>query len=205
MGENATIPPRIARQRTVASTSWFIFCIFGSFTTNLYFIPIYFQAIKGSTAEGSGIQMIPLIVSNVITIVVAGVLTAKTGHYVPFFYGCAILSSIGCGLLTTWGVNSSAGAWIGYQIIEGIGLGLALQLPPVAVQAVSVPIRHLSKLLLTNRPVGASRSRYINWDRNSLDVRVLRRSSLRQRWKQSFQQQTHHLYRESAHSWLKRT
>ena len=146
MDENATIPPRIAKQRTVAGVSWFILCIFGAFTTNIYFIPIYFQAIKGSTAEGSGIQMIPLILSNVITLLITGALIAKFKHYVPFFYACTIFTSIACGLIVTWQVDSSAGVWIGYQIIEGVGTGFALQLPSVAIQAVcaSTPL-HLGR------------------------------------------------------------
>jgi Na+/melibiose symporter-like transporter len=97
MGEAATIPPRIIRQRTVAATSWFCLCTFGSFTNNLYFIPLYFQAVKNTSAEGSGIRMIPLIVTNVVTIVVAGILSSKIGHYVPFFISCAVVSSVGCG------------------------------------------------------------------------------------------------------------
>ncbi|THC87009.1 hypothetical protein EYZ11_013546 [Aspergillus tanneri] len=39
----------------------------------------------------------------------------------PFFYNCSIITSIGYGLITTWTVGSSARAWIGYQILEGIG------------------------------------------------------------------------------------
>lgn len=136
MGEDATIPPRVGRQRSVAAISWFILCTFGSFTNNTYFVPIYFQAVKGTTAMGSGIHMIPLIVANVITLLATGFLSSKLGHYVPFFWGCSIVSSIGCGLITTWSVASPAGEWIGYQIIAGIGTGLALQLPPSAVQAV---------------------------------------------------------------------
>lgn len=88
--------------------------------------------------------MIPLIVSNVITILITGVLSAKFRHYVPFFYACSILTSIGCGLITTWQVDSPAGVWIGYQIIEGIGTGAALQLPPVVIQAVRISaLQHL--------------------------------------------------------------
>lgn len=132
MGEDATIPPRIIRQRTVAATSWFCLCTFGSFTNNLYFIPLYCQAVKNNSAEGSGIRIIPLIVTNVITIIVAGISSSKIGHYVPIFIGCAAISSVGCELITTWHVNSSASEWIGYQLIWGIDVG------PVTVQLVFI-------------------------------------------------------------------
>jgi len=94
MGENATIPPRIGRQRTVASTSWFILCTFGSFNTNIYFIPILPSCQKHERG-GFGYAYDSLIVANVITILVTGILSAKVGHYVPFFYACSIISSIG--------------------------------------------------------------------------------------------------------------
>lgn len=136
MGDNALIPPRIAKQRTIGATSWFSLFMFGGFIANTYFIPIYFQAVTGATAEASGIRMIPLVAVNVATLIAVGMVVAKTGYYVPFFIACSVVSSVGCGLITTWQVDSSAGVWAGYQIVSGVGSGLAMQLPAVAVQAV---------------------------------------------------------------------
>ena len=136
MGDNALIPGRIARSRTVVATSWFVLFMFGAFIGNTYFIPIYFQAVLGASAQDSGIRMIPLLAVNVATLIIVGVISSKTGHYVPFFPACAIVTALGCGLITTWQLDSPAGIWVGYQIILGIGIGLALQLPAVAVQAV---------------------------------------------------------------------
>ncbi|MCJ1272651.1 hypothetical protein MMC21_000437 [Puttea exsequens] len=44
--------------------------------------------------------------------------------------------SVGAGMLTTLSVKSSSAQWIGYQIIYGAGIGLGLQLPLIAAQAV---------------------------------------------------------------------
>ncbi|KAI4727454.1 hypothetical protein E4T49_04794 [Aureobasidium sp. EXF-10728] len=152
MKDNATIPPRLARQRTLASMSFFMFCLFGYFSTILYFIPIYFQAIKSASAEGSGIRMIPFIVANVIASVLAGVLVSKTAHYLPFFYASSVISSLGAGLISTFQVDTSAGKWIGYQILIGVGAGLAFQLPPSVIQLVlkanDVPVGLASNLML---------------------------------------------------------
>ena len=139
MGRDATIPPKIGGQRSVASASIFAFCNCGQFFVLIYFIPIYFQAIKGTNAEHSGIDTIPLIISNNIANILSGVLSTVFGHYVPYFYVCAIFSSIGSGLISTWQVNTSVGKWIGYQIIAGFGAGMAFQLPQVAVQPVLAP------------------------------------------------------------------
>ncbi|KAK8123851.1 hypothetical protein PG999_003769 [Apiospora kogelbergensis] len=148
MGDNALIPGRIARSRTVVATSWFVLFMFGAFIGNTYFIPIYFQAVLGASAQDSGIRMIPLLAVNVATLIIVGVISSKTGHYVPFFPACAIVTALGCGLITTWQLDSPAGIWVGYQIILGIGIGLALQLPAVAVQA-TVPGQDISMGITT--------------------------------------------------------
>lgn len=134
MGDKATIPPKVASQRTVAAASCFAFFNYAQFFIFVYFIPIYFQAIKGVDAEQSGIDTIPLIVANNVASLMSGILTTKFGTYVQYFYGCSILTSIGGGLITTWQVTSPHQKWIGYQIISGFGTGLALALPQVAVQ-----------------------------------------------------------------------
>ncbi|KAK8867281.1 Efflux pump roqT [Apiospora arundinis] len=148
MGDNALIPGRIARSRTVVATSWFVLFMFGAFIGNTYFIPIYFQAVLGVSAQDSGIRMIPLLAVNVATLIIVGVISSKTGHYVPFFPACAVVTALGCGLITTWQLDSPAGIWVGYQIILGIGIGLALQLPAVAVQA-TVPGQDISMGITT--------------------------------------------------------
>lgn len=134
MGSKATIPPGVACKRTVAATSCFAFFNYAQFFIFVYFIPIYFQAIKGVDAKQSGIDTIPLIVANNVGSLLSGILTTTFGTYIQYFYGCSILTSIGGGLITTWQVDSSSSKWIGYQVISGFGTGLALALPQVVVQ-----------------------------------------------------------------------
>jgi len=51
------------------------------------------------------------------------------------WFGAAIFT-VGAGLLQTLKVDSSAGRWIGYQILTGIGAGAGVQIPFIAVQVV---------------------------------------------------------------------
>ncbi|KAF2661948.1 MFS general substrate transporter [Lophiostoma macrostomum CBS 122681] len=136
LGENATIPPRIALQRTIWSSSIFIFCLSSSFFVLIYFLPIYFQAVKGMSALNSGIASIPLIFSNVIALIIVGVLVSKLGFYMPFVWLCVVLAPIATGLLTTLKPDSSPGRWIGYQLFYGFANGIAYALPNFAVQTV---------------------------------------------------------------------
>ncbi|KAH8698979.1 major facilitator superfamily domain-containing protein [Talaromyces proteolyticus] len=139
LGEGGTVPPRIAKQRTIFASSLFTFCLAGTFFLLSYFIPIYFQAVKGDSALKSGIDTIPVILPNVIGILFAGFGTSKIGYYVPFIYLAVILAPIGAGLLTTLDPNTSTGKWIGYQILFGFGSGCGFQLPQVAAQVVLPP------------------------------------------------------------------
>lgn len=140
MGEDATVPSRVASQRTIAAVCWFNFFSFGAFNTAFYFMPLYFQGVQSASAEDSGIRMITLVVIQVVVIVITGILAAKTGHYVPFFITSCVVASVGLGLLTTWQVDSSAGKWIGYQVIIGFGLGMGMQLFATVVGAVRYQI-----------------------------------------------------------------
>ncbi|KAI0123646.1 major facilitator superfamily domain-containing protein [Xylariales sp. AK1849] len=139
LGEAGTVPPRIAKQRTIFASSLFTFCLAGTFFLLSYFIPIYFQAVKGETALQSGIDTIPLILPNVIGILFAGFGTSKIGYYVPFIYLAVLIAPIGAGLLTTLEPNTSTAKWIGYQILFGFGSGCGFQLPQVAAQIVLPP------------------------------------------------------------------
>jgi hypothetical protein len=136
-GETATIPPRILlKQRTVLACAVFSVFLSMALYTHIYYLPFYFQAVKGTTAEGSGIRTIPYLVSNTLfSIIVGGTITVM-GFYVPFLYFGSVLFTIGAGLIYTLKVHSSAGQWIGYQILAGGGSGTCVQIPFIAVQVV---------------------------------------------------------------------
>lgn len=130
------VPPRIFRQRTVAFGSLFAFLLGAAFFMFTYFVPVWFQAIEGVSALTSGIHTIPLILTMTVAIVVSGGLTTKFGHYMPCVYASTVFTSMGSGLIYTWNSHTSIGKWVGYQIIFGLGCGLAFQLPQIAAQAV---------------------------------------------------------------------
>lgn len=133
--DSGTIPPRIFKMHSIWSCGLFTFCLGGVFFMILYYIPIWFQAIQGSSAVGSGIKSVPMILSMEITLMCCGSLVAMIGYYAPFMIVSSILMSVGSGLLTTLKVDSYAGAWIGYQILVGTGIGAGFQQSIVAIQA----------------------------------------------------------------------
>lgn len=136
MGDNATVPGRVLRQRTVAGSAWFAAMLGGSFFALLYYIPIWFQAIQGVTATQSGIRNLPLVLSVTVFSIVSGAGTQVLGYYTPWIIASSVLTSVGAGLCSTFTINTPSGQWIGYQLIYGAGVGFGLQLTLIAVQTV---------------------------------------------------------------------
>lgn len=101
----------------------------------VYFLPIWFQSIKGVSASESGIRTLPLMISMVTGSITSGTLNTKIGYYTPLAIIGTCLMCVGNGLLTTFEVDTGVGKWIGYQILYGFGLGLAFQVPNLATQA----------------------------------------------------------------------
>ena len=104
--------------------------------SHIYFLPFYFQAVKGTTAEGSGIRTIPYLVSITLSSIAVGGSITTFGWYAPFMWIGSAVYTVGAGLLYTLQVDSSTGRWIGYQLIAGFGAGASIQVPFVAVQVV---------------------------------------------------------------------
>ncbi|KAM0721945.1 hypothetical protein Q7P37_002871 [Cladosporium fusiforme] len=134
--ENATVPPRILTQRTVGAGAWFGAMIGAAFFVLVYFLPFWFQAIKGASAVKSGIMNLPLILSLVVASMLVGGLITKIGYYTPFVIACSVLVSIGSGLITTFTTTTNHSHWIGYQVLFGLGMGMGMQQTLVAVQTV---------------------------------------------------------------------
>jgi hypothetical protein len=102
----------------------------------IYFLPIWFQAIKGVNAVDSGIRLLPMLLPMVFASIATGVVVSKVGYYTPPMILGTCIMAVGCGLLTTLKVTSGAGQWVGYQVVYGIGLGCTFQAPNLAAQTV---------------------------------------------------------------------
>jgi EmrB/QacA subfamily drug resistance transporter len=132
----ATLPGRIVFQRSVAFGSISQFCVGATMITVSLFIPLWFQAIQGVSAMQSGIRTIPLVLSVVVGSILSGALVQRIGYYTPFMILGSVSMAVGAGLLTTWNINTTRAAWIGFQVVLGFGVGCTMQHPNFAVQIV---------------------------------------------------------------------
>jgi hypothetical protein len=143
-GDAAMIPFSIVRQRTV----WASCVTYGLLLSNLYtasyWVPIYFQGVKGASPVLSGVYILPMILAHVFAALSSGPIGKYTysfsrsssnsvtvnmvGYYIPVALFASVLLSIGSGLMSTFSPTTSTGKWIGYQIIYGVGRGLGVQM-----------------------------------------------------------------------------
>ncbi|KAL4760382.1 major facilitator superfamily domain-containing protein [Aspergillus foveolatus] len=134
LGDRATLPPRIMTQRSVITSTIYALLFGGSFFVLVYYLPIFFQSVRGSSAMTSGIQLLPLMLATVVSSVLTGILVTIFGYYTPFLIASTAIASIGGGLITLYSIDISSGKWIGYQILLGAGVGAGFQVPMTAVQ-----------------------------------------------------------------------
>jgi hypothetical protein len=134
--KTATVPTRIFKQRSVAAGLYSTITIGSNMMIFVYFLPIYFQAIRDVSAVDSGIRLLPMVLAMVIASISSGIFIGKVGYYTPVMIFGVCIMAIGAGLLTTLQVDSDQAKWIGYQVLFGFGLGNSFQAPNLAAQTV---------------------------------------------------------------------
>ncbi|KAK2767550.1 hypothetical protein FQN54_003708 [Arachnomyces sp. PD_36] len=137
--DRALVMTSFLKNRTLLVGSVFSFFIAGGFYVALFYLPIYFQAVKGADAVQSGIRLIPLILGMTLIQIVVGVMITVTGIFNPYLTIGGALTAVGSGLLMMLDVDTGSPKWIGYQIVAGAGVGFCLSVPIIVSQRVVKP------------------------------------------------------------------
>ncbi|KAK8129266.1 MFS general substrate transporter [Apiospora kogelbergensis] len=135
----AIIPFRILRKRSIGMGALVLFSLGMSSQTYAYYLPLYFQSVPGVSTTDSGVRFIALVLPQIVGLVIVGAIVTKWGYYVPWIVAGIVITSIGAGFLTTIGIATSTPVWATFMVINGIGIGMAQQLPYTALQAVLEP------------------------------------------------------------------
>ncbi|KAI6088863.1 MFS general substrate transporter [Hypoxylon rubiginosum] len=139
-GDRAIIPFRILRKRSIWMGA-LVLCFLGmSSLVYAYYLPIYFQSVQGVSTTQSGVRFIALVLPQIVGLVIVGAIVSQWGYYVPYMILGVVVTSIGAGLLTKIGISTPTVEWAAYMVINGLGIGMAQQLPYTALQAVLDPI-----------------------------------------------------------------
>ncbi|KXT07096.1 hypothetical protein AC578_2466 [Pseudocercospora eumusae] len=137
--DTATIPPRLAKNRSIMAGMIFEACISATLMVFLWCIPLWFQNIKDATAMRSGINTIPILISFCTGSVVSGLVVGRIGYYTPVAIVGSAITATGAGLIVLWKTTTSVVETSGYQIVLGLGLGLGFQQGSMAAQTVLLP------------------------------------------------------------------
>lgn len=120
------VPPRLFANRTSATVFAVTFLNSSLLYWMLYFLPVYFQTILGSSPARSGVQLLPSIVVAIPAAIMAVLLLTKFGKYKPLHLAGFALNTIGLGLFTLLDKDSSTAEWVIFQIIAAGGSGFVL-------------------------------------------------------------------------------
>ncbi|KAM0327969.1 hypothetical protein ACHAQA_005368 [Verticillium albo-atrum] len=136
MPKTAQVPVRIISQRTVLAGTFFMIFLAGSMMLAVYYVPLWFQTVKGFDPVQSGIYTLPLVLSLVASSIISGIITQRIGYYNPTMLLCPAIMAVGLGLMSTFNPGSGTGVWVGFQFLTGFGLGFGMQTVGLAVQTV---------------------------------------------------------------------
>lgn len=147
LGDKGILPPRLFRNRNVFPAMMFAVFFGAAFFALIFYVAIYFQSVQGSSATYSGIQLLPLLISTVLSSIVTGGLISAIGVYTPIMMLSMALFATGAGLITTYNIDTPFAKWFGYQVLAGSGVGVGFQGGILVVQTV---------LPLVDVPVGTA-------------------------------------------------
>lgn len=137
--KTAMLPPRLFKQRSVVAGLWQMFFVGAGMYVIIYYLPVWFQAVKGDSAVKSGIKLLPLMLSMLVASILFGGVAQKLGYYTPVGILGAAIMAVGAGLFILLKVDSGHSSWIGFQVVFGFGMGLSMQTPIIAAQTVLAP------------------------------------------------------------------
>jgi hypothetical protein len=131
---DALIPLGILRDRRVVASCVMGFLVYGTLTTQAYYLPTWFQAIKGDSAIQSGVHMLPYTLGALVSSLLSGAFVNRTGLYTPPAVLGSAIAAVGSGLLATLAVTSSSSKWIGYQVLTSFGVSMAIAQGYIAIE-----------------------------------------------------------------------
>ncbi|MET8149183.1 MDR family MFS transporter [Actinoplanes sp. NPDC049668] len=134
------MPLSVFRNRnfTLAGALSFIvgFAMFGGMT----FLPQFQQFVQGASATNSGLLLMPMMISMMVTSLAGGALISKTGHYRALPIVGTVLMAAGLALFATMGTDTSKTLTSLYMVVLGLGMGCLMQTTMLIAQN-SAPLR----------------------------------------------------------------
>lgn len=133
-GLHALVPFEYFKRRTQSGACLEGFFLLTALIVSIYYLPLWYQ-INGRSSVQSGIDILPLMLSYVVSSAFASGVTSITKRYWYLMFALPLTSIAGAALLFTVEATTASPKLLGYQILLGFGIGGSYQSTFVAVQA----------------------------------------------------------------------
>ncbi|KAF2266039.1 MFS general substrate transporter [Lojkania enalia] len=101
----------------------------------LYYLPLYYEAVKGFTPILAGVALFPQTFTVAPAAVGAGIAIAVTGKYRWAIWGGWFVTTFGMGLIIYLKVETTTVEWIFLNLIGGLGAGILFPAMGITIQA----------------------------------------------------------------------
>jgi MFS transporter, DHA2 family, glioxin efflux transporter len=95
----------------------------GAIVVHIYFLPLYFQTIRGVSPISSGIHLLPLIIALAVFSVAAAAIITSKGMPMFVMLSGAVMTCVASGLVYTFDIDTLSSKWIGVLTLLGLGYG----------------------------------------------------------------------------------
>ncbi len=134
MGDDALIPLRLFKGRTVAVSTVANVVIGMAMFGGISVLPLYLQIVKGASPTAAGLQLLPLTLGIMTASIFSGQMISRTGRYKIFPIIGTSLMLIGLILFSRVGADTPLWQTCIVMLIFGFGLGNNLQPLVLAIQ-----------------------------------------------------------------------
>ncbi|KIW10049.1 hypothetical protein PV08_11825 [Exophiala spinifera] len=101
-----------------------------------YFLPVYFQAVRGVSPTRSGILIMHMVVVQAVIGLAADAVTYRLGWIRPLIWVGMALTTLGFGLFISLGTSTSLAFTLLIEVVAGLGVGTTFQAPIIAYHSV---------------------------------------------------------------------
>jgi EmrB/QacA subfamily drug resistance transporter len=128
------IPLHLFKVRTFTVSMIAVFTAMFGFFGAVFFLPLWFQVVKGASVTASGYNLMPFLVGLIGSSVVSGFLVSRTGRYKWMLVGALVVAGAGVALMTNIRADTSYPTLWLWMVLAGIGIGPTMAVFTIIVQ-----------------------------------------------------------------------
>jgi EmrB/QacA subfamily drug resistance transporter len=139
------ISPRLFKNRIFLVSTIAMFMLSAGMFGAILYLPLFVQAVTGSTATNSGVVLTPMMLGFMFSSVVGGQLLSRTGRYKILAIFGFVVAALGMFLLSRMAATTGDGQISLNMVVTGLGLGVMMSLFTIVVQN-AFPFRQLGEV-----------------------------------------------------------